>query len=1452
MKTTWMFNIEQRMFHSPARRRNTPSHLIADKPYHQRWRRLAGAVLLGLGLGTGGTALAVSPDVVISQVYGGGGNSGATYTNDFIELHNSGASAVSLNGWSVQYASASGTTWQVTNLGNVTLQPGQYYLVQEAAGAGGTTALPTPDVSGSIAMSASNGKVALVTTTTALACGGTCATDASVRDYIGYGTATNFEGSGAAPGLSNTTADLRASSGCTDTDDNSADFASGTPDPRNTAVTVYLCSAPIINGVCGPADGQTYTSAPTTDLCTAGTPSAVSGTGPWTWTCDGSNGGTNASCSANLATGGPFTIFHMNDVHARVTPHKWIINKHSSTSSGFEDVGGAAYIAGELLSLTTAQPTALVLDGGDISEGNPLGDLNGTNPTGYGNGGMTSFYTLLANKLKLISGRGGRGIDALVIGNHDVRDASYITNIEQMVADSGIPVISANVRDVSTHLPHFPATTTVTVNGTKIGIVGYTTPSSEVGASLAGVLEVVQCDWAGSIASGCHIAVYVNDLRNNQGCDVVILLTHDGHSDLVNPVTPVIADTVDAQVPEIVVSGHWHTWAESVWQPAVLNYKTIVTESASYMKYIGELNVNATGDYVSSTQHVIRDADITPDPDVQAFVDSLRTTYNSIHPGHPVDEVVGYTNDALMLDNAMKWWSANEYPWSGNNTAGQWITDAMQWKCALLFGACDLAVEAGGGVRADISAGPVTWLQVYETFPWADDTYYRVNMTGQDIINFLNATNLDAGFSSELDVTAFDGVITNVNFNGAPIDLNHVYTVGINNYMYVHPPAGYVWPDTTPLTSTELVRESLADFMRQVHPDQAHAYQIGGDRYHFNGEYSGGYRAVVTMMNDNDSQPSYEDAFIRLLSANPETLGRRGSKQVPTTLVNADGSVDAGNRLAEQELYRSYLGFKAGALMPGDIIEVWGKSSFYGGNPEFVDQEGVYADGVEFKILGHDDSLAKPVYLSSIGALLSDNYKNHYVRFLARKTGSSTVADQFNQTLKIWDATGYVGATLPGNVGDTLLISGTLTMENYAYRFRSDTTAISALALPAITDVNSHINALPLTTDATITLNATAAITPATFMLAPVADAQVASGYATSNYGTSSNMYVQSSSTSTYGNERDWLKFDLSSIPASSTIAGAQLQLWNWKSTGAALPVEVRNSSDDSWTETGITWATQPASGSVLDTQTLAASTFNIWYNWDVGTFVQQEFAGDQLVSLELKAVTEDSTDATPPSYAFDAREYGTNAPVLQVTTQTAATSVGNVRFYYRYSADNASWGTWTEVGTADTTPPYTSSFAFPDGYGYYEFYSVSTDNLGSSESTPAYAQASVHYQAATGDVQSISFDPLGDLPTGSTAAMTATASSGLAVSFASLTTSICTVSADVVTAVAVGTCSIEANQSGDAGYYLPASATQSFAVTAAFAEVVPMLPVWALALLGAGLAGISLRRGYRQGRRAD
>jgi uncharacterized protein len=182
-----------------------------------------------------------TPHLAISQLYGGGGNSGATLKNDFIEIFNRGAIAVSLGGWSVQYAAAGGTgAWTQTPLTNVTLQPGQYYLVQEAQGAGGTVDLPPPDAVGTTPMAAGAGKVALVNSTLPL--NGACPTGSSIADLVGYGAANCSEGS-TAPTLSNTTAGLRNNDGCVDTDNNAADFTAGTPTPRNTASPFKDCFA---------------------------------------------------------------------------------------------------------------------------------------------------------------------------------------------------------------------------------------------------------------------------------------------------------------------------------------------------------------------------------------------------------------------------------------------------------------------------------------------------------------------------------------------------------------------------------------------------------------------------------------------------------------------------------------------------------------------------------------------------------------------------------------------------------------------------------------------------------------------------------------------------------------------------------------------------------------------------------------------------------------------------------------------------------------------------------------------------------------------------------------------------------------------------------------------------------------------------------------------------------
>jgi uncharacterized protein len=186
---------------------------------------------------------AVHGQVVISQVYGGGGNSGATLRSDFIELHNNGAAAVDLSAWSVQYTSSTGTSWSRTNLSG-SIAAGGYFLVKQADGAGGTVNLPTPDTIGTIAMAGTAGKIALVNTQTLLT--GACPLGVTVIDFVGYGTAANCSETAPTAAPSNTTALLRAADGCTDSGNNNSDFTVVSPAPRNSASPIVACAGTVL------------------------------------------------------------------------------------------------------------------------------------------------------------------------------------------------------------------------------------------------------------------------------------------------------------------------------------------------------------------------------------------------------------------------------------------------------------------------------------------------------------------------------------------------------------------------------------------------------------------------------------------------------------------------------------------------------------------------------------------------------------------------------------------------------------------------------------------------------------------------------------------------------------------------------------------------------------------------------------------------------------------------------------------------------------------------------------------------------------------------------------------------------------------------------------------------------------------------------------------------------
>lgn len=209
------------------------------------------------------------PQVVISQIYGGGGNTGAPFTNDFVELFNPGSTPVVMTNWSVQYASSVGSNWSRANVSG-TIQPGGYFLVSLAGGATGV-ALPTPDVVGGtgVNLSGTTGKIVLVSNASTILAGTTCPTsDVGVVDRVAYGTGTGTgscvtEWGGRAPAPSNSTSISRKEGGCAFTGSATADFQAGAPAPRNSASPAIT---PCAGGPTGPTVVSVTLSATTASL----------------------------------------------------------------------------------------------------------------------------------------------------------------------------------------------------------------------------------------------------------------------------------------------------------------------------------------------------------------------------------------------------------------------------------------------------------------------------------------------------------------------------------------------------------------------------------------------------------------------------------------------------------------------------------------------------------------------------------------------------------------------------------------------------------------------------------------------------------------------------------------------------------------------------------------------------------------------------------------------------------------------------------------------------------------------------------------------------------------------------------------------------------------------------------------------------------------------------------
>ncbi|WP_346960408.1 ExeM/NucH family extracellular endonuclease [uncultured Arthrobacter sp.] len=225
-------------------------------------------------------ALEVSPaaagtsPVVINEAYLSGGSAGAAYKNKFVELYNTSDAPVTLDGWSVQYRSATSSVAPSTTVPLSGTVPAKgYYLLK--GGSNGTAGLDLPAADATATgfnPAIAGGTIVLAKQSTALnpLATGSVVEPANVADLLGYGTSTTFETQAAtAPSGTGDVKSLNRSNGV-DSNNNAADFA------LNAAITPKA-----VNGEAAPVEPAPVTppvSKSIAEIQGTGTASPLAGT----------------------------------------------------------------------------------------------------------------------------------------------------------------------------------------------------------------------------------------------------------------------------------------------------------------------------------------------------------------------------------------------------------------------------------------------------------------------------------------------------------------------------------------------------------------------------------------------------------------------------------------------------------------------------------------------------------------------------------------------------------------------------------------------------------------------------------------------------------------------------------------------------------------------------------------------------------------------------------------------------------------------------------------------------------------------------------------------------------------------------------------------------------------------------------------------------------------------
>ena len=467
-----------------------------------------------------------------------------------------------------------------------------------------------------------------------------------------------------------------------------------------------------------------------------------------------------AAEGAEAQEGNDIVILHTNDVHCGI-------------EDGLTYAGVSAYV--RAMEARYGAENVTLVDAGDAVQGGPIGTLT-----------RGEYLVDIMNQV---------GYDIFTPGNHeyDYQMPRMLELMDQLDAT----VVSSNFLDLSTGESVFAPYTILSYGDVDVAYVGITTPEAFTKSTPA----YFQDEDGSYLYSFCEDesgqSLYDNvqasvDAARTEGADYVVAVAHLGVDVSSAPwrSTDVIANTHGI---DVMIDGHSHTAIDG---QEVLNEDgetVLLNQTGTKLSALGQVVIDPDTGEVSAgliTEYQERD------PDTQAFVDSINQEFSTI-----LSQVVASTDVALTTVDSS---TGERIIRSQETNLGDLCADAYREVLD-----ADVGLINGGGIRADIAAGEITYEDIISVHPYNNQAT-SVRVTGQQLLDALelgarytpyeNGGFLHvSGLTYTIDTTIPSSVVTDVQDNfvrvdgayrvkdvmvgGEPLDLERTYVVASHDYM---------------------------------------------------------------------------------------------------------------------------------------------------------------------------------------------------------------------------------------------------------------------------------------------------------------------------------------------------------------------------------------------------------------------------------------------------------------------------------------------------------------------------------------------------------------------------------------------------------------------------------------------------------------------------------------------